>query len=209
MRLRRCFPLAPCTIRLITLPANALVLVLMLIVTGLPLGKMPEESFSRFVFWTLKPMIVILLIFSVAILSVGFLGGVKYDPCWQCSYSIFLFFSLIVASLWMASNNALEWSISSVIPKLYSQGEYVDVINDMAKELNCFDEEKGRMMWDDEGVENCYTKIRERVGDFDVLSRQCCITAIIVLTLYCAMNFAIFFVVTDAEDDMRESVPMT
>ena len=207
MGLKRCFVLPPCTIRLITLPVNAVVLVLMLIVTGVPLAKMPSESFSQFVFWTLKPMIVVLLIFSVTTLSVGFLGGVKYDPCWQCSYSIFIFFSIIIASLWMASNNALEWSIRKVIPTLYWQGEYVVDINQMSIAMGCFNESNGTMIWDDPSVENCYTKIRERVGDFDVLSRNCCIAALVILTLYCAMNLAVFFVVADAEDDMREAVP--
>lgn len=164
-------------------------------------------GFSPFVFWTLKPVILIELIFAVTTLTVGFLGGTKYEPCWECSYSVFLFLCLIVGFLWLESNNNIQETIDTLIPTLYDQGQLRSYIRDGARELQCLNEtaKPKLLIWEDieeTGQQGCKSLIKSKVGDFPALSHSCCITAIVTLTLYCILHLFFFVTVSDAEDDV-------
>ena len=198
----------PCAIRLIVLPVNIAILLAMLIITLVPLVKMPSMLFSSFVFWTLKPLIVVVLVLSISLLMMGALEGAKYDKCWQLCYSLFLMMLIVVVGLWKASNASISWSIENVIPTLWAERKYKNHLIEMARELDCFNETEGQLVWrdDETGREGCLTRITNTVGDFPNLSEQCCIAALVVLTVYLVMNLVMFFTVSDAEDDMRDSI---
>lgn len=204
---KRFYHCHPCTIRLILLPINALVLLIMLIVTCLPLAKMPEMEFSVLIFWTLKPVIVIECIFAVTTLVIGFLGATKYEPCWEGSYSVFLLLCVFAAGFWMQSNDNIQETIDTLIPTLLNQTrQYRSHIKAGAKELGCLNSTKPwSLIWEDvelTGQQGCKSLITSKVGDFPTLSRTCCAISIVVLILYMLLHCFFFVAVSDSEDDV-------
>ena len=184
------------TLRYILVPLNFLTLIGVLITTVYPFLKIPTGKFVPFVFWLFKPTLLIEIVLSTTVLIMGFTGATKYNKCWQGSFSFFLFLLVIISYFALEFCKGIDYSLRTVIPTIKSQGQYLDDIEAIYKEINCTE-------WNST-INGCETLIREKISEYSPTYQKFVFFSLIFLSFYTLINIFFFIFVSEFEDSQQE-----
>jgi hypothetical protein len=123
-------------IRLILFPLNIIVLVVCITITSYLQSIIPKYKFSDFVFWLLMPAIKIQVMLTAIILVVGLAGNIRYNKCWQGSYSFFLLVLTAIYAVCYVFSQDILYHAENIIPELDKAGAYVYERYDAFNEMN-------------------------------------------------------------------------
>ncbi|OHT16558.1 hypothetical protein TRFO_13155 [Tritrichomonas foetus] len=189
-------------IRVILVTANVLVLAAMLATTIIPFQKIPDASFTPFVFWLFKPSILIELVLSTTVLLMGFTGATKYNKCWQGSYSFFILLLVILSVLAFLACNDIYNSLDTVIPKINDAHQYQYYIRTMAIEINCYNYTIADIEWD--GEDGCKNIIFNKINKIPESCKPYTIASLVILSCYLILNVIFFIFVEDPDDGIKD-----
>lgn len=190
------FRAKPSTIRLMLIPLNMLCFMLVLSCMGLSLAQMPVGEYVVFALSFVKPLVVTVLAVSTSTFVTGILGTVKYDRCLMIVMGVLLLFCSLIGGVALHASLNIHGTLATFIPALINDIEYAPLVEDAAKELNCYDE-TGKVVWEDfEGRPGCKTLIIGAVGDFPTLCATLCTCASLAL-LICGATDIIFAVLVE------------
>ena len=182
------------TLRLLFLPANTIIMVIIWITTCIPFNKIPTDPYADFVFYLFKPMLLIEIVLSTCVLVIGYTGATRYNQCWQASYTFFLFLLCIIGIFTIVFCDGLHNSLETVIPNLLSEGQYTSEISEVFSSLSC-------SQWDDtETIVGCHTKLVNALGNYPEWARPYMIAALVFLIIYTLINLFVTIFVSLQEE---------
>lgn len=192
--------------------ANTVVLVLCLVFSVLGYTKIPDYTWCDFVFWLYKPFILIEVTMTVIVIPMGYTGAIKFNKCWQSSYSFFVFLMFIFSVLAYLTAKDIKNESETIIPKLYLTGQYYDSIYKLAEEYECLVPEDSPyystnfLVWeyDEEfDIVGMSEHIKKEMGDFPDKAIKYTLVTMIIYVIFFAYNLfiSLFIAEPDSSDD--------
>lgn len=188
--------------------ANSVVFVLCMVMSALGYSKIPNYPWGDYVFWLYKPLILILLILTVVVVPMGYTGAIKFNKCWQSSYSFFVFALLVFSILAYLAAKDIKNESETIIPKLYMTGLYYSQIYELAAKYDAVVSPESPyvymnyLVWQDDyeyNIKGLHSYITEELGNFPEKAKKYTLATLIIYIIFFVYN--LFISVFVAEPD--------